>query len=142
MQSSLPYPATVSSNAKLVEIEEMARTAVKKDMTSHITWHVLGIMARNRKDYVEASKAYGQARKIDPVSIQLLGRGMLMGRTIFRYYATPCLFTSTLDNTPWPSRFASTFSHFDLRCVVPGLASWLLTISTAISPLLWRYSTD
>ena len=122
MQSFLPYPATVCSNAKLVEIEEMARTAVKKDMTSHITWHVLGIMARNRKDYVEASKAYGQARKIDPVSIQLLGRGMLMGRTIFRYYATPCLFTSTLDNTPWPSKSANISSPFDLRCVVPGLA--------------------
>jgi peptide alpha-N-acetyltransferase len=68
MQSSLPYPATASSLAKIPEIEEMARLAVKKDMTSHITWHVLGIMARNRKDYNEASRAYGQARKIDPVS--------------------------------------------------------------------------
>jgi cytochrome c-type biogenesis protein CcmH/NrfG len=69
MQSALPYPATVASVGKLAEIEEMARTAVKKDMASHITWHVLGIMARNRKDYNEASKAYGQARKIDPVRI-------------------------------------------------------------------------
>lgn len=69
MQTALPYPATVASIGKLAEIEEMARTAVKKDMGSHITWHVLGIMARNRKDYNEASKAYGQARKIDPVSI-------------------------------------------------------------------------
>ena len=69
MQTALPYTATVASIGKLAEIEEMARTAVKKDMGSHITWHVLGIMARNRKDYNEASKAYGQARKIDPVSI-------------------------------------------------------------------------
>jgi hypothetical protein len=107
MQSSLPYPATVSSNAKLVEIEEMARTAVKKDMTSHITWHVLGIMARNRKDYKEASKAYGQARKIDPVSSVRLAGVMLMKRTISPYYATPCPSTSTLDNTQWPFKFAN-----------------------------------
>ena len=122
MQSSLPYPATVSSNAKLVEIEEMARTAVKKDMTSHITWHVLGIMARNRKDYIEASKAYGQARKIDPVSIQRLVRILLMRRTISLYYATLCPSTSTLDNTQWPSKSANISSLFDLRCVAPGLA--------------------
>ena len=122
MQSSLPYPATVSSNAKLVEIEEMARTAVKKDMTSHITWHVLGIMARNRKDYIEASKAYGQARKIDPVGIQRLVRILLMRRTISLYYATLCPSTSTLDNTQWPSKSANISSLFDPRCVVPGLA--------------------
>jgi cytochrome c-type biogenesis protein CcmH/NrfG len=68
MSSALPYPATVSSIAKLPEIEEMARIAVKKDMSSHITWHVLGIMAKNRKDYKDASQAFSQARKIDPVS--------------------------------------------------------------------------
>lgn len=45
----------------------MARTAVKKDITSHITWHVLGILAKNRKDYEEASRAFGMARKQDPV---------------------------------------------------------------------------
>jgi hypothetical protein len=121
MQSSLPYPATVSSNAKLVEIEEMARTAVKKDMTSHITWHVMGIMARNRKDYIEASKAYGQARKIDPVRPSHIYEITLMRRTTSLYYATRCLFTSTLDNTQWPSKSANISSLFDLRCVVPGL---------------------
>jgi hypothetical protein len=121
MQSSLPYPATVSSNAKLVEIEEMARTAVKKDMTSHITWHVMGIMARNRKDYIEASKAYGQARKIDPVRPSHINEITLTKRTTSLYCATPCLFTFTLDNTQWPSKSANISSPFDLRCVVPGL---------------------
>jgi hypothetical protein len=121
MQSSLPYPATVSSNAKLVEIEEMARTAVKKDMTSHITWHVMGIMARNRKDYIEASKAYGQARKIDPVRPSHINEITLMTRTTSLYCATPCPFTSTLDNTQWPSKYANISSRSDLRCVVPGL---------------------
>lgn len=46
----------------------MARLAVKKDITSHITWHVLGLIAKGKKDWAEASKAFGQARKIDPVS--------------------------------------------------------------------------
>ena len=122
MQSSLPYPATASSNAKLVEIEEMARTAVKKDMMSHITWHVLGIMARNRKDYSEASKAYGQARKIDPVSISHLGRMALKSRTTSLYCVIPCPSTCTLDSTQWLSKSANTSSHSDLRFVVPGSA--------------------
>jgi Tfp pilus assembly protein PilF len=120
MQSSLPYPATVSSNAKLAEIEEMARTAVKKDMMSHITWHVLGIMARNRKDYNEASKAYGQARKIDPVSASHRYGLTLMSRTISHYSEIRCLYTSTLDSTQWQSKSASISLLFDLRSVVPG----------------------
>lgn len=47
----------------------MARTAVKKDITSHMTWHVLGIMAKNKKDYEEASRAFAMARKQDNVSL-------------------------------------------------------------------------
>lgn len=65
--SSLPFPITVAALPKQAEAEEMARTAVKKDITSHITWHVLGILAKNRKDYDEASRAFGMARKQDPV---------------------------------------------------------------------------
>lgn len=69
LYSSLPYPMTVSALPKQAEAEDMARTAVKKDITSHITWHVLGILAKNRKDYEEASRAFGMARKQDPVSV-------------------------------------------------------------------------
>lgn len=47
----------------------MAKTAVKKDITSHITWHVLGIMAKGRKDWEEASRAFAMARKQDSVGI-------------------------------------------------------------------------
>ena len=67
LHSSLPYPPTVSSVPKQEEAEAMARLAVKKDITSHITWHVLGIFAKNRKDYEEASRAFAMARKQDPV---------------------------------------------------------------------------
>lgn len=64
--SSIPYPVALSG-PKQTEAEELARTAVKKDITSHITWHVLGILAKNRKDYEEATRAFGMARKQDPV---------------------------------------------------------------------------
>lgn len=67
LHSSLPFPATVSSLPKQEEAEAMARTAVKKDITSHITWHVLGILAKVRKDWEEASRAFAMARKQDAV---------------------------------------------------------------------------
>jgi hypothetical protein len=47
----------------------MAKLAVKKDITSHITWHVMGILAKTRKDWDEASKAFAMARKQDNVGL-------------------------------------------------------------------------
>lgn len=57
---------------KAEEAETMARLAIKKDMTSHITWHVLGILAKTRKDWDEATKAFAMARKQDPDNIPVL----------------------------------------------------------------------
>jgi hypothetical protein len=68
LYSSLPSPLTVSTAPKQDEAEGMARLAVKKDITSHITWHVLGILAKSRKDWDEASRAFAMARKQDNVS--------------------------------------------------------------------------
>lgn len=67
LHSSLPDLPTASSVPKREEAEAMARLAVKKDITSHITWHVLGILAKNRKDWDEASRAFAMARRQDPV---------------------------------------------------------------------------
>jgi peptide alpha-N-acetyltransferase len=67
LHSSLPFPATASSASKQEEADALARTAIKKDITSHITWHVLGILAKNKKDYGEASRAFAMARKQDKV---------------------------------------------------------------------------
>jgi peptide alpha-N-acetyltransferase len=57
---------------KAEEAEAMARVAIKKDMTSHITWHVLGILAKTRKDWDEATKAFAMARRQDPDNIPVL----------------------------------------------------------------------
>lgn len=72
IHSSLPFPPTASSAAKAEEAEEMARLGVRKDITSHITWHVLGILAKSRRDWTEASKAFAMARKQDPDNIPVL----------------------------------------------------------------------
>lgn len=72
LHSSLPSPPTVSSLPKQEEAETMARLAVKKDITSHITWHVLGILAKVRKDWEEASRAFAMARKQDADNIPLM----------------------------------------------------------------------
>lgn len=71
IHSSLPFPITVSSAPKQEEAEAMARTAVKKDISSHITWHVLGILAKSRKDWEEATRAFAMARKQDSVGNNL-----------------------------------------------------------------------
>lgn len=57
---------------KAEEAEAIARLAVKKDITSHITWHVLGILAKQRRDWPEASKAFAMARRQDPDNIPVL----------------------------------------------------------------------
>ncbi|WWD02421.1 hypothetical protein V865_000460 [Kwoniella europaea PYCC6329] len=72
LHSSLPEPLTVSAVPKKEEAEAMARLAIKKDITSHITWHVLGILAKSRKDWDEASRAFAMARKQDPDNIPLI----------------------------------------------------------------------
>nr|XP_019044577.1 peptide alpha-N-acetyltransferase [Kwoniella bestiolae CBS 10118]OCF23507.1 peptide alpha-N-acetyltransferase [Kwoniella bestiolae CBS 10118] len=72
LHSSLPEPLTVSAVPKKEEAENMARLAIKKDITSHITWHVLGILAKSRKDWDEASRAFAMARKQDPDNIPLI----------------------------------------------------------------------
>ncbi|KAK8854865.1 hypothetical protein IAR55_003604 [Kwoniella newhampshirensis] len=72
LHSSLPEPLTLSAVPKKEEAESMARLAIKKDITSHITWHVLGILAKARKDWDEASRAFAMARKQDPDNIPLI----------------------------------------------------------------------
>ncbi|ORX38583.1 NMDA receptor-regulated protein 1-domain-containing protein [Kockovaella imperatae] len=72
LHSSLPFPMTVAGLTKQEEAESLARLAVKKDITSHITWHVLGILAKTRKDWDEATRAFAMARKQDSENIPLM----------------------------------------------------------------------
>lgn len=47
---------------------ELARTGVRKDLTSFISWHALGILNRMDKNFDEAIKCYAQALRIEGVS--------------------------------------------------------------------------
>ncbi|WWD18986.1 hypothetical protein CI109_103443 [Kwoniella shandongensis] len=86
LHSSLPDPLTITAVPKKEEAETMARLAIKKDITSHITWHVLGILAKARKDWDEASRAFAMARKQDPDNIPLI-RDSIALLTHTRQYA-------------------------------------------------------
>jgi len=40
-------------------------------MTGSLSWHILGIIHRNNKNYKEAVKCYSQAYKLDPTNSQI-----------------------------------------------------------------------
>lgn len=46
---------------------ELVKRGVRMDMTSHIVWHVYGIMHRADKNFEEALKCYIQANRIEKV---------------------------------------------------------------------------
>lgn len=49
----------------------LAKKGLMLDLTSFICWHVLGIMHRGDKNFVEALKCYQQGLRIEPVSATL-----------------------------------------------------------------------
>lgn len=53
---------------KKVEGMDLAKKGLMKDLTSFICWHVLGILHRADKNFIEAIKCYQQGLRIEPVS--------------------------------------------------------------------------
>jgi peptide alpha-N-acetyltransferase len=47
---------------------DIAKKGVRFDLTSHICWHVLGLIHRADRNYEEALKSYSQALKFDKVT--------------------------------------------------------------------------
>lgn len=45
----------------------MVKAGVLKDLTSHIVWHVLGLIHKGEKNYEEALKSFTQALRFDKV---------------------------------------------------------------------------
>ena len=50
---------------------DLAKTALKNDMKSHVCWHVYGLLYRSAKNFEESIKAYKFALKLDPESQQI-----------------------------------------------------------------------
>lgn len=51
---------------------ELVKQGVRLDLTSHICWHVFGLIQKGQKNYEEALKSYTQALRFDKVSSVLL----------------------------------------------------------------------
>lgn len=55
---------------------ELVKKGVRLDLTSHICWHVFGLIQKGEKNYEEALKSYTQALRFDKV------RGFLMDESV------------------------------------------------------------
>ena len=50
---------------------ELVKKGLRLDLTSHIAWHVFGLIQKGEKNYDEALKSYTQALRFDKVSPNL-----------------------------------------------------------------------
>ncbi|GJE86494.1 NMDA receptor-regulated protein 1 [Phanerochaete sordida] len=51
---------------------ELVKKGVRLDLTSHIVWHVFGLIQKGEKNYEEALKSYTQALKFDKENMNIL----------------------------------------------------------------------
>lgn len=49
---------------------ELVKKGVRMDLTSHICWHVFGLIQKGEKNYEEALKSYTQALRFDKVRLR------------------------------------------------------------------------
>ena len=58
---------TLSCLGKRDEAYELVKLGLRNDISSHVCWHVYGLLYRSDKNYVEAIKCYRRALNIDKV---------------------------------------------------------------------------
>lgn len=63
---------TVNQMDRKAEAHELVRLGLRKDMRSHICWHVYGLLYRSDHGYHEAARAYLNALRLDPDNQQIL----------------------------------------------------------------------
>ena len=54
------------------EAYELVALGVKKDIRSHVCWHVYGLLYRSDREYLKAIKCYRSALRHDPENVQIL----------------------------------------------------------------------
>lgn len=52
---------------------DLVKKGVRLDLTSHIVWHVFGLIQKGEKNYEEALKSYTQALRFDRVRCPAIG---------------------------------------------------------------------
>ena len=60
---------------------ELVKKGIRFDLTSHIVWHVFGLIQKGEKNYEEALKSYTMALKYDKVCT----RDQLAGSSLSSY---------------------------------------------------------
>ncbi|KAJ3878416.1 NMDA receptor-regulated protein 1-domain-containing protein [Lentinula edodes] len=64
---------------------ELVRKGIRMDLTSHIVWHVFGLIQKGEKKYEDALKSYTQALRFDKENMNLL-RDVAQLQTQLRLY--------------------------------------------------------
>lgn len=63
---------TVNQLDRKEEAHDLVRRGLRKDMKSHICWHVYGLLYRSDHDYHQAARSYVNALRLDPDNQQIL----------------------------------------------------------------------
>lgn len=69
---------------KREEGKEFVKKGMRNDLTSHICWHVYGLIEKGEKNYEGALKSYSQALRIDKVRHVAKFRGCVSLKFIYR----------------------------------------------------------
>ena len=59
---------TLNCTGKKEEAYDLVKKGLKNDLTSHVCWHVYGLLQRSDKKYDEAIKCYRNALRWDKVT--------------------------------------------------------------------------
>ena len=62
----------LNSLDKKEEAYKLGREGLKRNLKSHVCWHVLGLIYRSDRNYAEASKCYKSALRMDPGNNQIM----------------------------------------------------------------------
>lgn len=63
---------TLNCLDRKVEAYELVKKGLRNDMTSHVCWHVYGLLYRSDKNYTQAIKCYRSALRFDKENTQIL----------------------------------------------------------------------
>ena len=69
---------------------ELVKKGMRYDLTSHICWHVFGLIQKGEKNYEEALKSYTQALRFDKVRVSFLVLERLIGVQPHVAFHAPC----------------------------------------------------
>lgn len=68
----------LSTTGRREEGIDLVRKGIKLDLTSHICWHVFGLIQKSDRHYEEALKSYTQALRFDKVRRHLFDRSLMV----------------------------------------------------------------